>query len=61
LIIEEVIGFLLLMWSKTKYSGLLTLIEKKYLGKNITAIESNWIRLSNVKWLLKILLLIVSC
>ena len=71
LIIDEVVGFSLLICSNAKDSGLFAkglielkdLLELKYLVKYIAAIEPNPIRLSNMKWVLKtlLLLLIVSC
>ena len=69
LIIDEVVGFPLLICSNAKDSGLFAkglievkdLLELKDLIKGIAAIEPNSIRLLNTDWLLKILLLIVSC
>lgn len=70
LIIEEVVGFH--YWYAPTLKSVIfakclielkDLLEQKYLVKYITAIEPNPIRLSNMKWVLKtlLLLLIVSC
>jgi len=71
LIIDEVVvgsfASPLLIYSSAKDSGLFAkglielkdLLELIYLVKDIVAIDPNPIRLSNMKWLLKTLLLIV--
>ena len=63
MIIDELVGFSLLMCSNAKRSGLFTniLTEVKDLVKDAALIKSNHIPLSNKKWLLKIFPLIVSC